>query len=130
MNMHITNLHTNYLFYSALITYYQPFTYLITYMLKLPMLNLHIINLPIHLYTHVINPKPSYHLPTYMLFMYLLTYLLSTLEPTYHQPTYQSIFGPYFDTMLSFLLPITHLPTNLFLVSIFIQCCHLCYLNL
>lgn len=60
---------------------------------------------------------------TYLLTCYLRTYLLidllSTLEPTYHQPTYQFIFGPYFDTMLPFLLPITHLPTNL-LLSLFL----------
>lgn len=58
---------------------------------------------------------PITYLLTCYLWTFLLIYLLSTLEPTYHQPTYQSIFGPYFDTMLPFLLPITHLPTNLFL---------------
>lgn len=58
---------------------------------------------------------PITYLLTCYLCTYLLTYLLSSFEPTYHQPTYQSIFGPYFDTMLPFLLPITHLPTNLLL---------------
>jgi len=98
MNMHVTNLHTNYLFSSTLlfIANLEP-----TY------------HLPNYLHAKITNHKPTYHQLTFL----SPTYLHVIYVPTYLRTSYQPLN-----------LPITNLPTNLFLVFILIQCCHFYHL--